>query len=85
MKYNKKHIEKIISDPLPHLPEDERIYLNVTYKTKSFAQYSNCGFDSEKKLWFTGIHNSNLQELIELYGVNKATSEKAKQLLENTK
>jgi hypothetical protein len=37
--------------------------------------------NSNKKLWFTGIHNSNLKSLIKLYGVNEATSEKARQLL----
>lgn len=81
MRYNRKYIEKKIKDPLPHLPEDERIYLNVPYTAKGFAQYSHCGFDLERKLWFTGSHNSNLSALVELYGVNEATSEKAKRLL----
>ena len=81
MKYNKKYIKKITENPLPILAEDERIYLNVSYAAKQFAQYSNCGFDSDKKLWFTGIHNSNLYALIELYGVNEATSQQARQLL----
>lgn len=81
MRYNKKYIEKTINDPLPPLQEDERIYLNVTYKTKAFAQYTHCGFDLEKKLWFTGMLNSNLHALVKLYGVNEATSEKSKQLL----
>jgi hypothetical protein len=81
MKYNKKYFEKIANDPLPSLTEDERIYLNVTFKARSFARISSCGFDSNKKLWFTGIHNSNLKSLIKLYGVNEATSEKARQLL----
>ena len=81
MKYNKKYIKKITENPLPTLTEEERIYLNVPYAAKQFAEYSNCGFDSDKKLWFTGIHNSNLFALIELYGVNEATSDRAKQLL----
>lgn len=81
MRYNKKYIQKKLEDPLPPLQEDERIYLNVTYKTKPFAQYAHCGFDSEKKLWFTGSLNAHLHELVKLYGVNEATSEKAKQLL----
>ena len=81
MKYNKKYFEKITNDSLPSLTEDERIYLNVTFRARNFARISNCGFDSNKKLWFTGIHNSNLKSLIKLYGVNKATSEKARQLL----
>ena len=81
MKYNKKYIKKITENPLPILAEDERIYLNVSYAAKQFAQYSNCGFDSDKKLWFTGVHNSNLYALVDLYGVNEATSECAKQML----
>ena len=81
MRYNKKYIEKIIKNPLPPLTEEERIYLTVPYMARGFAQYSHCGFDSEKKLWFTGLHNSNLRVLIKLYEVNEATSEKAKRLL----
>ena len=81
MRYNKKYYDKILEDPLPPLPEDERIYLNVTYKAKGFAQYANCGFDPEKKLWFTGSQNSHLYALVKLYGVNEATSENAKRLL----
>lgn len=72
----------MMEDPFPPLREDERIYLNVSsYKECGFAQITNCGFDEEKKLWFTGSHNSNLKALIKLYGVNSATSEKAMQLL----
>ena len=67
---------------LPRLLEDERIYLNVTYKTKQFAQYAHCGYDSKRKLWFTGSKNSKLFALVELYGVHDATSEKARKLLE---
>lgn len=81
MRYNKKYLEKLLNDPLPPLPEDERIYLNVPYMARDFAKYSHCGFDNDKKLWFTGSMNANLSILVELYGVNEATSEKAKQLL----
>jgi len=81
MKYNKKYIKKITENPLPPLTEEERIYLNVPYTAKQFAQYSNCGFDSDKKLWFTGVHNSNLYALVDLYGVDEATSQQARQLL----
>ncbi len=81
VRYNKKYIEKKINDPLPPLPEDERIYLNVPYMARDFARYSHCGFDPEKKLWFTGSLNRNLCALVELYGVNEATTEKAKRLL----
>ena len=70
-----------MEDPLPPLPEDERIYLNVPYMARDFAKYSHCGFDPERKLWFTGCLNANLRSLIHLYGVNEATSEKAMQLL----
>lgn len=63
------------------LEEDERIYLNVPYMARDFAKYSHCGFDPERKLWFTGSLNRNLYDLVELYGVNEATSEKAKALM----
>lgn len=81
MKYNKKYITKKIDDPLPPLPEDERIYFNVPYMARDFAKYSNCSFDPDKKLWFTGVLNSHLYALVQLYGVNEETSEKAMQLL----
>ncbi len=81
MKYNEKYIKKIIKDPLQPLQEDERIYLNVPYKARQFAKCTNCGFDSERKLWFTGSFNSNLCGLVKRYGINEATSEKAKRLL----
>ena len=81
MRYSRKYLEKKINDPFPPLKENERIYLNVPYVAKSFAQYCRCGFDAERKLWFTGVLNSNLDALINLYGINDATSEKAKLLL----
>lgn len=78
----KSYFKKILENPLPPLQEDERIYLNVTYQTRAFAQYTNCGFDRERKLWFTGVHNSNLLYIVQHYGVNEeATSEKAKKML----
>ena len=80
--YNRKYIEKIMKNPLPTLPEHERIYLNVPYQAKQFAQASHCGFDSERKLWFTGMHNANLSALVELYGINDATSDEMKQLVQ---
>ena len=73
----RKYWQKKLEDPLPKLPEDERIYLNVPYMARDFAKYSHCGFDPERKLWFTGLLNRNLYDLVELYGVNEATSEKA--------
>lgn len=66
MRYNKKYIAKKIDDPLPPLPEDERIYFNVPYMARDFAKYSHCGFDPEKKLWFTGSLNANLYALVRL-------------------
>ncbi len=77
----RKYWKKKLENPLPRLPEDERIYLNVTYKTRGYARYSHCGFDTERKLWFTGCLNANLYFLVDLYGVNEATSEKAMKLL----
>ena len=77
----RKYWQKKLEDPLPKLPEDERIYLNVPYMARDFAKYSHCGFDPERKLWFTGSLNRNLYDLVELYGVNEATSEKAKALM----
>ena len=77
----RKYWQKKLEDPLPKLPEDERIYLNVPYMARDFAKYSHCGFDPERKLWFTGSLNRNLYDLVELYGVNEATSEKAKALV----
>lgn len=81
MKYNKMYMQKILNDPLPQLPEDERIYLNVQYNNRSFAKITNCRFDGERKLWFTGPRNSYIESLIKVYGINEATSEKAIQLL----
>lgn len=60
------------------LQEDERIYLNVPYMARGFAQHCRCGFDAEKKLWFTGAHNRYLDALIRLYGINEVTSENAR-------
>lgn len=70
-----------IREPLPPLLEDERIYLNIPYTARTFAQHSHCGYDPKKKLWFTGVMNSNILALIKLYGVNEATSDKVKQRL----
>ena len=82
----KKYLARIESEGelplLSKMPEDDRIYLNVPYMNRDFAKCSHCLFDRESKLWFTGIYNRNLTELITLYGVNtNATSEKAKKLI----
>lgn len=81
MRYNKKYMQKIMESPLPQLAEDERIYLNVPYMARDFAKAAHCGFDKEKKLWFTGCLNAQIRALVGLYGINETTSEKAKQLL----
>lgn len=81
MGHNKRYSEEASADPRPHLQEDERIYFSVPYMAKGFARVSHCGFDTEKKLWFTGLSNRNLIALVELYKVNEATSDKMKQLL----
>ena len=82
MRYNKKYIKQIIENPLPPLPEDERIYFNVPYMARDFAKCAHCSFDKDKKLWFTGCLNTYLRSLVRLYGINDATSEKARQLLQ---
>lgn len=64
---------------LPPLEENERIYLNVPYNARGFAKAVHCGFDPDKKLWFTGLQNRHLAKLIELYGVNEATSEEVRE------
>lgn len=79
--YRARYWKKRMENPLPPLPEDERIYLNVPYMARDFARYSHCGFDPERKLWFTGCLNANLRDLVFLYEVNEATSEKARRLL----
>ena len=83
MRYNVKYLEKKVKNPLPPLLEDERIYLNVPYMARDFAKYCHCGFDIDKKLWFTGCCNTNLYSLVKLYGINEATSEKVIQLLKS--
>jgi len=76
-----KYLIKKRENSLPSLSENERIYLNVPYIAREFAQFSHCGFDPERKLWFTGSMNANLYSLVNLYGINKATSKKAMKLL----
>lgn len=74
--YRSRYVKKMIESPFPELTDNERIYLNVTYRDKQFARACHCGFDRERKLWFTGAYNSNL------YGVDEEhTSEDAMQLM----
>lgn len=80
--YRGKYFRKMLESPLPKLTENERIYLNVPYICSGFARECHCGFDREKKLWFTGAYNSWLDALVELYGVDEEhTSSDAMRLL----
>ena len=74
-------MEKLLNDPLPLLQDDERIYLNVPYLGRGFAKEANCRFDPVKKLWYTGVYNTFLCNLIKLYGVNEVTSDKVRRLI----
>lgn len=67
---------------LPPLEEEERIYFKIPYMDNGLAKCTHCGFDPDKKLWFTGCHNSYIQILVNKYGVNQNTTEKAMKLLE---
>ena len=78
-----KYLKKKLESPLPGLTDNERIYLNVTYTDRHFARACHCGFDPEKRLWFTGAYNGMLDHLVRLYGVNKElTSDDAMQLMQ---
>ena len=77
----KKYLMKKLENPLPSLPEDERIYFEVPYMSRGLAKYCHCGFDPDRKLWFTGCHNAMLFALVRAYDVSEETSEKAKDLL----
>ena len=80
--YRDKYLRKMLENPLPKLTDNERIYLNVTYANRQFARVCHCGFDRERKLWFTGAYNGWLDALVELYGVDEEhTSDDAKQLM----
>lgn len=67
---------------LPPLEENERIYFDVAYEVNGLARYCHCGYDENKKLWFTGCHNANLKVLSNAYKINENTSEKAMKQLE---
>ena len=79
---NKKYLEKLIENPLPELPEDERIYFNVDYAFKGVAKCFHCRWDPVRKLWFTGCLNRKLFLLTKTFTVNEITSEKALALME---
>ena len=67
---------------LPEIPESERIYFNIPYQAKGLANELHCEYDGDKKLWFTGLKNTHLHMLVKKFGVNEATSETAKLLLD---
>lgn len=81
--YRGRYFKKKFESPLPELTDNERIYLKVSYTDRYFARTCHCGFDREKKLWFTGAYNGWLDALIELYGVDEEnTSDDAKELMQ---
>ena len=59
-----------------------RVQKNIEYSTSDgkYVEKPLC-YDSEKKLWFTDSNNDFLTRLVDFYGVNEATSEKAMKLL----
>ena len=71
----------VVGNVLPPLAEDERVYLCVDYRNRYFARCCHCGFDSERKLWFTGACNARIRSLVRLYGVHESTGERARELL----
>ena len=80
--YRDKYLRKMLENPLPKLTDNERIYLNMTYADRQLARSFHCGFDRERKLWFTGAYNAYLGVLVELFGVDEEhTSDDAMQLM----
>ncbi len=78
---NRKIMNQNMKRALGPIPKDKRIYLKIEYTPRRFLEYSNCRFDPEKKLWFTGIYHECLEYLIEKYGIHEATSETALAML----
>ncbi len=78
---NRKIMNQNMKRALGPIPKEKRIYLNIDYKPRRFLEYSNCRFDPEKKLWFTGIYHECLESLIQMYGIHEATSETAMSML----
>ena len=85
MTYRKSDKRELVNS-LPVLEENERIYLNIPYSRNGFARACHCGFDPDRKLWFTGLQNRNLRNLLSMYDVNDATSDDImRQLFETLK
>ena len=78
---NEKILAEEVGRPIAEVARGRAYLSECAVYGKDFAKYSHCGFDPERKLWFTGSLNRNLYDLVELYGVNEATSEKAKALM----
>lgn len=78
----RRYKRKKIEDSLPELTDNERIYLKVPYMGRGFARTCHCGFDDEKKLWFTGAYNAWLDALVDVYEVDERTSEDARALMQ---
>ena len=81
MRYSQKYLKVMIQHKLNQLPEEDRIYLNVEYTDRWFARHCHCGFDTNKKIWFTGCKNTNIDLLIDCYGIHDITSDKARHSL----
>lgn len=80
--YRGRRVRNALDGKLPRLTDNERIYLNVSYADRQFARACRCGFDRERKLWFTDACNDELGALVELYGVDEEhTSDDAKRLM----
>ena len=74
---------KFFKNPLPLLPEDERIYFNIHYMERDIAKMWHCRFDPQRKLWFTGCLNSRLKLLVAWFEINEVTSLKARKLMQD--
>lgn len=83
--YNRLYLKKMRENPFTYVPKDERIYFNVDFETKDVAKYCHCTWCPTKKLWWTGYLNSNLEFLIEYYGINENTTPKALNLIKGVK
>ena len=84
MSYRKSN-KRDLANSLPVLEENERIYLNVPYLRNGFARACHCGFDPDRKLWFTGLQNRNLRNLLSMYDVNDVTSDDVMRQLSATR
>ena len=68
---------------LSPIPETQRIYLNVDYKPRRFAEETGCRYDPMKELWFTWWNHSMAEVLIRRYGIHEQTSPMALESLKS--